>query len=73
VEVCHLNIWGTVCGDSWSINDGIVACHQLGLSFVRIATSTTFGEGTGPIWLDDLFCRGSEGQLTDCFHNELYT
>ncbi|XP_065913209.1 scavenger receptor cysteine-rich domain-containing group B protein-like isoform X2 [Dysidea avara] len=69
VEVCHNGEWGTVCDDSWSISDGIVACHQLGYSFVRVTTSAFFGQGTGAIWLDNLSCRGSETRLIDCNHN----
>ena len=36
-------------------------------------TSATFGEGTGPIFLDRLRCNGLEQRLVDCSSSGLQT
>ena len=68
VEVCHLSVWGTVCDTLWDDREGVVACRQLGRTFVRVNLAATYGERTEPVWLDFLNCRGSETQLINCRH-----
>ncbi|MCA9528428.1 MAG: hypothetical protein KC549_19220 [Myxococcales bacterium] len=65
VEVYHEGQWGTVCDDSWDINDANVVCRQLGYPAAAEAFQQ-FGGGADPIWLDDVNCAGNEGGLAQC-------
>ena len=71
LEVYYLRQWGTVCDDLFNNNAAMVVCRQLGFNPVgAIAVSSThFGQGVGPIWLDDVICFGSEPNIDSCSHN----
>nr|XP_038035101.1 deleted in malignant brain tumors 1 protein isoform X5 [Anas platyrhynchos] len=67
VEVFHNDQWGTVCDDSWEFPDAEVVCRQLDCGVVISAPRRAyFGQGQGPIWLDDVNCTGTEAALSEC-------
>ncbi|XP_034519436.1 scavenger receptor cysteine-rich domain-containing protein SCART1 isoform X4 [Ailuropoda melanoleuca] len=67
VELWHAGSWGTVCDDSWDLADADVVCRQLGCGpAVGALAGAAFGPGSGPVWLDEVGCRGSELSLWNC-------
>ncbi|NXB15110.1 C163A protein, partial [Rhagologus leucostigma] len=67
VEVFHAGRWGTVCDDSWDLAAARVTCRQLGCGPALALPGTgEFGTGEGPIWLDDVTCKGTEAALELC-------
>ncbi|KAM5233653.1 neurotrypsin isoform 3-T3 [Hipposideros larvatus] len=67
VEVYHAGQWGTVCDDQWDDADAEVVCRQLGLSSMAKAwPQARFGEGTGPVMLDEVRCTGNELSIEQC-------
>ncbi|XP_074552860.1 galectin-3-binding protein A-like [Halichoeres trimaculatus] len=81
VEVYHSGKWGTVCDDGWDMAEAQVVCRQLRFPGAKsVVTGKDYGKASGPIWLDDLDCKGTEKYLstctfkgwglTDCSHKE---
>jgi hypothetical protein len=67
LEVYYSGQWGTICDRYWSINDAKVACRQLGYAdAVRALRGSQVPDGSGKIWLGNLYCTGREESLSSC-------
>nr|XP_042103524.1 antigen WC1.1 isoform X3 [Ovis aries] len=67
VEILDQGSWGTICDDRWNMEDAHVVCRQLGCGEALEATlSSSFGAGSGPIWLDNVKCTGKESHVWRC-------
>eukprot|EP00118_Oscarella_pearsei_P005268 m.24021 g.24021 ORF g.24021 m.24021 type:complete len:1002 (+) comp28562_c0_seq2:1525-4530(+) len=67
VEVYHGGQWGTVCDDYWDDREARVVCRQLGyVDALAAKHESAYGDGTGPIVMDNVKCTGTEKNLEDC-------
>uniref|UniRef100_A0A8W8MBY9 SRCR domain-containing protein n=1 Tax=Magallana gigas TaxID=29159 RepID=A0A8W8MBY9_MAGGI len=70
LEVYKFGRWGTVCDDGLNNDLSVVVCRSLGLPWNTSEAygKAVYGEGSGPIWLDDVKCSGSETSIKECKH-----
>uniref|UniRef100_A0A3P8W122 Neurotrypsin n=1 Tax=Cynoglossus semilaevis TaxID=244447 RepID=A0A3P8W122_CYNSE len=65
VEVYLHGDWGSICDSGWNDLNAAVVCRQLGHSG-GAAAARGFGQGKGPIHLDQVRCTGKEEFLGEC-------
>ncbi|XP_049320325.1 deleted in malignant brain tumors 1 protein isoform X2 [Astyanax mexicanus] len=67
VEVLHGESWVTVCDADFDQQGAEVVCRELGCgSPVKVLGAAAFGRGEGPVWSEELQCRGNESQIHFC-------
>lgn len=69
VEMAIDGKWGTVCDLTFDRRDADVFCRSLNFSSGELVERGKFGRGSGPIWLHDIHCVGSESVLHACPHS----
>ena len=72
VEVYHEGVWGGVCDDEWDKSEAEIVCRDLGYPGLVMPThGGKFGHTPAIIWMDNLYCYGTEGGLHKCRQGEL--
>ena len=69
VEICHNNVWGTVCLNSnWGHANTQVVCRELGFLSTGATpfTISAVPAGTRVSWLMFVRCFGTESNLFNC-------
>uniref|UniRef100_A0A8D1EEM4 CD6 molecule n=1 Tax=Sus scrofa TaxID=9823 RepID=A0A8D1EEM4_PIG len=67
VEMLEHGQWGSVCDDTWDLEDAHVVCQQLSCGWaVQALPGLHFPPGQGRIHRDQVNCSGSENYLWDC-------
>jgi len=59
--------WAAVCAAGFDPVDAGVVCKQLGLGTLGTPVAgASYGTPPGRIWLDQVYCSGTEERLEDC-------
>lgn len=70
VELYLNGMWGTICDDYFDMTDAQVICRHLGFADAMAAFSRgSINNKEGPIWMDNVHCKGNESSVFQCPHN----
>ncbi|XP_060589155.1 deleted in malignant brain tumors 1 protein-like isoform X2 [Ruditapes philippinarum] len=65
-EIKVNDTWGTICDNNFDIQAADLFCRILGLRAAQYFTGAIYGEGSGPVFIDQLFCNSYDYTLSDC-------
>ena len=68
LEIRHNEVWGTVCEDLFTTAAASVVCVMLGFESGTKIDNRNYTANHGPIWLDNVRCRGTETDIAECSH-----
>ncbi|KAK2162813.1 hypothetical protein LSH36_91g05015 [Paralvinella palmiformis] len=72
VEVEIDGKWGIICGDDWSLLEGMAACKQAGLGYAKQAFGVSlFGNSDKDKVLSGVQCEWNDETLSECHHGSL--
>lgn len=71
LQVMFAGVWGEICFSNWGMEEGSVACHQLGFK----SYTESYGVSRPPdsmVWLNnEVKCNGSESSIAYCEYDEV--
>uniref|UniRef100_A0A1X7VNN3 SRCR domain-containing protein n=1 Tax=Amphimedon queenslandica TaxID=400682 RepID=A0A1X7VNN3_AMPQE len=69
VQICVDNVWGVISGESWTYDNSLVICRQLGYDKSRPDVSAYDNQNDNQrraVFLSNVTCNGIESSLDDC-------
>eukprot|EP00094_Tigriopus_californicus_P014360 TCALIF_13928-PA protein Name:"Similar to lgals3bpb Galectin-3-binding protein B (Danio rerio)" AED:0.37 eAED:0.37 QI:0/0/0/0.25/1/1/4/0/226 len=67
IQIFHMGEWGSICDDEWDAVEAKIACKELGFpGAIGPTHSSQFGYSLKRIWMDNMYCYGTETSITDC-------
>ncbi|WAR24054.1 DMBT1-like protein [Mya arenaria] len=58
--------WGTICDNGFHSYDTSTTCKMLGLKGADVYSNARYGQGSGPVFIDDLICYSYSASLNEC-------
>ncbi|KAH3713799.1 hypothetical protein DPMN_073600 [Dreissena polymorpha] len=71
VEIKVFDEWGTICDDSFGLEEATVICRMLGYGFAT-GFNTSVHPGKGPIFVDNLDCGENFSHINDCEYTTMH-